>query len=162
MKKMLSGLLVLLLMCSFVSCTNGAAKEFTSNGMSITLTDAFRENTYEGYTVCYDSKDVAVFVVKEPFSIQEGLSDLSIDDYAEAVYEANASKSPSEISKENDLTSMEYNFLNEQENQTYRYYAAMFKGSDAFWLVQFACKQDEYDAKRQTFIDWAKTVKFDS
>ena len=162
MKKMVSGLLVLLLLCSLVSCTNGTAKDFTSNGMSITLTDAFRENTYEGYTVCYDSKDVAVFVLKESFSIQKGMNDWSIDDYAKLVYDANASKSPSNVSKEDGLVSMEYSFLNEQENQTYRYYATMFKGPDAFWLVQFACKQDAYDAKRQTFIDWAKTVKFDS
>ena len=160
MKKMISGLLVVLVLLSLVSCTGESAKKFTSNGMSIVLTDAFTECTLEGYTVCYDSKEAGVFVLKEPFSLRAGFSDLSIDDYAELVYDANASKSPSKISKEGGLTSMEYSFLNEEENQTYRYYTTVFKTSDAFWLIQFACKQEDYDAKRHTFIDWAKSIEF--
>ena len=162
MKKIISCLLAVLILFSFAACATGAEKEFTSNGMTLTLTDEFRETTYEGYTVCYESKDVAVFVLKESFSLQAGLGDMSIDDYAELVYKANASKSPSDISKEDGLISFEYSFLNEQENQTYSYYSAMYKGTDAFWLVQFACKEDLYEAKRPTFIEWAKTVTFDS
>jgi len=162
MKKILSCMLVVLLLLSFAACGSNSVKEFTSNGMTITLTDGFKKTNYEGYTVCYDSKDVAVFVLKESFSLQEGLSDMSVDDYAELVKSANASKKPSAISKKNGLTSMEYKFLNEEENQTYRYYSAMFKGPDAFWLVQFACKEELYDAKKDTFIEWAKTVEFAS
>lgn len=162
MKRIISALLVALLMFSFVSCMGNSAKTFTSNGMSITLTNAFKENTYEGYTVCYESKDVAVFVLKEAFSLQEGFDEMSLDDYAELVYAANASKSPSKISKEDGLTFIEYDFHNEEENQTYSYYTVMFKGTDAFWLVQFTSKKEDYDAKRQSFVDWAKTVEFDS
>lgn len=160
MKKILCCLLVVLFLFSLTACGGESAKEFTSNGMTVTLTDAFQETNYEGYTVCYESKDVAVFVLKESFSIQEGFGDLSLDDYAELVYAANASKNPSAVAKEDGLTVMEYSFLNQQENQTYSYYSAMFKGTDAFWLVQFACVEDKYEAKRDTFVEWAKTVEF--
>ena len=85
MKKIISCLLAVLILFSFAACATGAEKEFTSNGMTLTLTDEFRETTYEGYTVCYESKDVAVFVLKESFSLQAGLGDMSIDDYAELV-----------------------------------------------------------------------------
>ena len=162
MKRIISALLVALLMFSLVSCVGESAKTFTSNGMSITLTNAFKENTYEGYTVCYESKDAAVFVLKEAFSLQEDMSEMSLDDYAKLVYSANASKSPSEISKEDGLTFIEYDFHSEEENQTYSYFTTMFKGTDAFWIVQFISKKEAYDAKRQNFVDWAKTVEFPS
>lgn len=160
MKKILCCLLVVLFLFSLTACGTASPKEFTSNGMTVTLTDAFKEASYEGYTVCYESKDVAVFVLKESFSIQEGFGDLSVDDYAELVYTANASKNPNAVAKEDGLTVMEYSFLNEQENKTYSYYSAMFKGTDAFWLVQFACVEENYEAKRDTFVEWAKTVEF--
>lgn len=160
MKKILCCLLVVSFLFSLTACGGVSAKEFTSNGMTITLTSAFKEISVEGYTVCYDSKDVAVFVLKESFSVQEGFGDLSVDDYAKLVHTANASKNPSAVTKEGDLTVMEYDFLNQQENQTYSYYSAMFKGPDAFWLIQFACKEDLYEDKKDTFIEWAKTAKF--
>ena len=162
MKKIVSLLLAALLVFSLASCMGESPKEFTKDGMKITLTNQFTEATAEGYTVCYASDDVAVFVLKEPFTLQEGLADFSIDDYAALVYAANASKSPSEITKDGDLTVMEYSFLNEAENQTYSYYAAMFKSADAFWLVQFSCKQENYTTQKPLFVDWAKTVSFAS
>lgn len=163
MKKIVSFLLIALLLFSFVACNIPVtAKDFSSNGMTITLTSEFKEANIEGYTACYESKNVAVFVLKESFSLFEGAEDMSIDEYAELVRKANSSKSPSEISKSNDLVSFEYDFLNEQENQVYSYISFMYKGDDAFWLVQFACKEESYGTLIQSFIDWAKTVKFDS
>ena len=162
MKRIVCVLLIAVLALSLASCMEPSPKEFTSNGMSITLTDRFVENTYEGYTVCYDSSDAAVFALKEAFTLQAGLGELSLDEYAQLVYQANSSKSPETVAKEDGLTIMEYSFLNEAENQTYRYLATMFKAEDAFWLVQFACVEDDYEAKRPLFMEWAKSVTFAS
>lgn len=162
MKKIVSVLLVVLLLFSLASCMEPSPKEFTSNGMSITLTNKFVETNVQGYTVCYDSSNAAVFALKEAFTLQAGLSDLSLDEYAQLVYQANSSKSPNPIATENGLTIMEYSFLNTEENQTYCYLATMFKADDAFWLVQFACKENAYEAQRPQFIEWAKSVTFAS
>ena len=162
MKRILSCLLVVLFLFSLTACSKASPEEFTSVGMTITLTSDFELTEVEGYTACYDSKDVAVFVLKESFLLQEGFGDLSLDDYADLVYTANASKNPTAVAKEGDLTVMEYEFLNEQENKTYSYYTVMYKSSDAFWTVQFACKKKLYKAKKDTFIEWANTVEFAS
>ena len=162
MKKLLSLVLVLVLLVALVSCGKAQPKTFTSSGMSITLTSAFKENPQEGYTTCYDSAKVAVFVLKESFSIQPGVENLTLDEYAALVRQSNASKSPSEITTQDGIYSMEYTFLNESENQTYSYYCTMFKSSDAFWLVQFACKEGDYASYKETFLNWAKTITFDS
>ena len=162
MKKLVSLLLIFVLLASFVSCMGVSPKEFSCEGMTITLTDDFSEKSYEGYTTCYSSDDVAVFILKESFSLAPGVSELTLDQYAQAVYEANSSKSPDPIKKESGLTIMEHSFFNEEEEKTYGYCSVMFKGEDAFWLIQFACYEDDYDEKKPQFIDWAKSVTFDS
>ena len=162
MKKILSLALALVMLVTFASCGEANPKNFSAQGMTVTLTDAFKENTQAGYTVCYESSDVAVFILKESFSIQPGVENLTLDEYAELVRQSNASRSPSAITKQDGFHSMEYTFLNEQENQTYSYFCTMFKGTDAFWLVQFACKEGDYDSYKDTFLGWAKTVTFHS
>lgn len=158
MKKFVSLLLTALMLMSLASCMQAKPKDFSAQGMTITLTDAFKENTQPGYTVCYESSDVAVFVLKESFSLQPGADQLTLDEYAKLVRQSNASKSPSAVVEQDGFYSMEYTFLNEAENQKYAYFCTMFKGSDAFWLVQFACKEEAYDSQKDTFMTWAKTI----
>lgn len=162
MKKILAVLLAVITVLSCVACGGKVyeadAKEFSSNGMTITLTEAFKESSYEGYTVCYDSSEVAVFVLKESFSLQAGLSELSVKDYADLVYQANAAKSPEAVVQADGLTYMEYTFFNEAENVTYKYFSTMHKGTDAFWLVQFATEEGNYDSYKPYLIEWAKSV----
>lgn len=160
MKKLLSLLLVLVTLFSLVACGEPQPKDFTCQGMTITLTDAFKENTQGGYTVCYETATVAVFVLKEAFTLQAGLGDKTVEEYAAMVKQSNAARNPSDISTENGLVSMEYSFTNESTGDTYKYFSTMFKGSDAFWLVQFACKEASYDANKSDFIGWAKSVTF--
>ncbi|MBQ3490854.1 MAG: hypothetical protein IJA86_09715 [Clostridia bacterium] len=156
MKKFLSVFLVVITMALILtSCMSADPKDFTVDGMTVTLTTAFKETEMEGYTACYTSKDVLAVVLKEI-----GMDNLTLDDYAGLVRKANASKNPSEISKGDVYHSMEYDFLNQEENQTYSYYCAMFKNGDEFWLVQFACRKEDYTSHKETFINWANTVKF--
>ena len=162
MKKILSLVLTLVMLVTFASCGEANPKNFSAQGMTVTLTDAFKENTQAGYTVCYESSEVAVFILKESFSLQAGVENLTLDEYADLVRQSNASKSPTEIAKQDGFYTMEYNFLNESENQTYSYYCTMFKGTDAFWLVQFACKEGDYASYKETFLNWAKTITLHS
>jgi hypothetical protein len=101
-----------------------------------------------------------VIVLKESFSLQAGLDKMTLDEYAKLVRQANTSKSPSEITKHESFQSMEYTFLNEQEKQTYSYFTTMFKGPDAFWMIQFASKEEDYASHKDTFLEFANSVKF--
>ena len=100
MKKIASLFLCAFLLLTAAGCASHSnpfsaeEKLFSSDGMEITLTKAFRKTSVDGYTVCYDSSKVAVFALKEAFSLAEGLEEMTLDDYRELVLQANESKNP--------------------------------------------------------------------
>lgn len=135
-------------------------QEFSSNGMSITLTKGFKETSQQGYTVCFDSSRAAVFALKEEFTLAEGLGDLTLKEYCDLVFQSNADKSPEHGDDINGNPTMIYQFYNEDTKVEYHYLAVMYKASDAFWLVQFACDVEHAEEYEPYFIEAAKTVTF--
>ena len=162
MKKILAIVLTVCMLLSLVGCGKKAYKakaaEFSSDGITITLTKAFKEKIYEGYTVCYDSKDVAVFILKESYSLNENYKDMTVERYAYSVRNAISDKKPTQVTRKDGLVYMEYEFNNEGSGTVFKYFAAMYKGVDAFWLVQFACDTEAYSEYFPYFVQWAKTV----
>lgn len=133
-------------------------KTFSSDGMTITLTDEFREASIENYTVAYDSKNVAVFALKEEFSLADGFDEYSLEQYANFVTQANNLGS-AEIKTVEGLTHFEFSFTNPETNDVYRYFSYVYKSNDAFWLIQFATLNDYADEYAQQITEWAKSVE---
>ncbi len=130
-------------------------KTFTDSGMTITLTNEFERKQSEQFTVCYDSNKVAVFALKEPFSLVDGFKNYTLKEYGELVLRNNGSSS--KLKTVDELYMFEY----DDTKGKYTYFAFVYKADDAFWLVQFATLTelaDEYEAK---VIEWAKTVSFE-
>lgn len=125
---------------------------------AITLTEAFAEKSYLAYDVSYESADMVIFVLKEPFSGMNGLDSYTTLQYAGLVREANSVHSPTAVSTENELISFEYGYFDKEENITYTYFTTAFKGYDAFWTVQFACKAENYESLKPEMIKYAKSV----
>ncbi|MCI8589846.1 MAG: hypothetical protein HFE77_03950 [Clostridiales bacterium] len=152
----------MLLLCSFMLCACGAAKdkEFSKAGFTITLTDGFTEQDIVSQTAAYVSTKVSVTALKEELSILEDNdidADLSLSDYADLVIAANNLDSKTE--EKDGLLCFTYNKSVSGKNFTY--FATVFKGSDAFWLVQFACEDSQYDALKEDILKYAKSVKVD-
>lgn len=158
MKKSISVLMSLLLLFCLASCGEPAEEVFSKDGLTITLTDSFRETNYENYTACYESSNTAVFALKESFDLLEGLEDYTLDQYAELVKNANSSKMPSEITETEGLTAFEYSFYNTDQDATFKYFTVVYKGVDAFWTVQFCCDKEDYEILKSEFIKYAKSV----
>ena len=53
-----------------------------------------------------------------------------------------------------------YDFLNEEQNVTYRYLTVLYESDDGFWMVQFASQKSNFDAYEPSFIEAAKSVSF--
>jgi hypothetical protein len=117
------------------------------------------ETEIEGYTTCFDSSTVAVYVLKEDFSLMVGFEDYTLDQYADLVMQANSVRNPQRTDAEG-LTCMKYSYFNAEKNQEYTYLASLYKSDNAFWMVQFVCKSDDYAEHEAYFIDRAKTVAF--
>ena len=135
-------------------------KDFSSNGMTITLTDEFVKTDVENYIVAYDSKNVAVFALKEAFALADGFQNYTLEQYGNFVLKNN-NLSASELQNLDGLTEFEYEFTNPNTNDTYKYFSFVYKADDAFWLVQFATLTENVNEYRAQILEWAKTVSFE-
>ena len=133
-------------------------KTFTCDGMSITLTDEFSEIEAETFTVAYGSKEVAAFILSEPFALYDGSENYTAQEYMELFIEFNGISS-AEVKNSDGLTFCEYNRTLPSTGEVYTYFAYVYKAEDAFWLVQFATADKNADANREDIAEFAKSVE---
>ncbi len=161
MKRIIAIALLFAMVLTFAGCSvkDTKSKVFTCEELSVTLNEGYVETEMEGYDACFDSSTVAVFILKEEFSLMEGFEDYTLEQYADLVLQANSARSP-ERADTDGLTCMKYSFFNAEENETYTYLASLYKSDNAFWMVQFVCKAEDYAEHEAYFIERAKTVTF--
>ncbi len=165
MRKFTALLLAALCICTLlmVGCDSDPtamdSKIFTSEGMTITLTEGFELSEAEGYTVAYDSNSIAVIALREEFTLMPGAEDFTIEEYGELVIAANGLTDIS-LQTADGLTWFEYDYDNTDLNKTYHYYSYVFKAADSFWMVQFACYSENTDMYEDAIKSYAKTIMF--
>jgi len=175
MKKLLALITCLLLAFSMVACSEGEVtnkedtedakvetKDFTVDKLTITLpTDFAPFDGSEGYTEMLSNDKALVMFLKEDLHSVAGYENTTLDEYADLIFNVNKNFDPTEIKKEDGLICFEYEFLNEDENVTYKYLTVMYEqGGGIFWTVQFATTKADYDSLRPDLIEWAKSVNF--
>lgn len=141
-----------------------SAKTFSGDGMSITLTDNFYEDSAIGFTQCYSSNDAVVMIMKEKFSAYEGLEEFTLEEYAEALIgnmNTEIAESDFEIKTEGDLVYFEYVVEDPSDDSVYKYYSFVYKSDDAFWFVDFAVMEEDASKMKDDVFEWASSVKFD-
>ena len=131
----------------------GEAKLFQKEGFQITLTDAFEEEkSQRGFDAYYVANFCGVCVLKEDFSLKEGFAEESIDEYIKGVIKNNKHIGVEPQTKDG-LCFYEFS----KDGRCIISYS--YKGSNAFWIVQFICNQKDKDTLTDTFFLWAKSVK---
>ena len=151
------------LVSSLIAGWTPAEKVFSVDGMSITLTEAFKEIEVEDLTAAYDSRNVGVLVTEDPFTWTDGLeeyswAEYSLEEYADLVIEFSEIQAV-KTKTEDGLFRFEYDYTAPDE-ETYRYFAYIYKADDAFWLVEFAVLKAEADRYLPDIAAWAKSVTF--
>lgn len=139
---------------------NSEPKDFSINGMTVTLDDSFNEIDMDGYTACYESSDVAVFALEEKFALAEGFEDYTLEQYGEMLLKNNGFDSSIKLQNKEGLTYFEYEFTNTETDEKYYYFSAIYKESDAFWMIQFTTLAENSENHIESFIESAKSVKF--
>lgn len=138
------------------------SRTFTAEGMSITLTNEFRETNIgkeKGFLACYDSENVAVFVFREVFLLFPGLEDYTEEEYADLFITANHPENAS-ITESGGRYAVVYENGDPDTGEKYRYKAYIYKTDEAFWVVQFAADNEYFLANEKLIDGWAKSVKF--
>ena len=165
MRRILSFALVLLFCFAASGCTLlglekhtntvpdslGEEKVFTCEGLTITLTDQFQEQKSQmGFDGYYASAFSGVMVKAEPFSLEEGLENETLAEYIGNVIENNGEDAAPE--EKEGLVFYRYN---NGGNAGWNY---AFKGTDAFYLVQFICREDHASELEDFFFNAAKSI----
>ena len=137
-------------------------KTFTAGDMTITLTDDFDQTVWEGYDVVWESWDVAVVALQEPFDtlteVMEDPASATARDYAEALMESNGETG--NIETRDGLTRYVYEWTDEDSGTTYRYYTYVYKSADSFWMVQFFIDAEDAAEYQNLIHQWAQSVTF--
>ncbi len=157
---LLVGFVLLLSGCAEeVAVQETVETEFTAAGLTITLTDAFAEKDHMGFTAIYLSEDLACMTLKEPFTHFENTdysAESTLAEYASLVWLANELPGTLGLQETDGLTWFTYDI--DVSGTTNRYRTYVFKGSDAFWLVQFYTTADRYEGLSETIHAYAKTI----
>lgn len=156
--------LLLLISCLMCGCFSdimiipdansiGQAKKFEKDGFTITLTDKFtEEQSQRGFDAYFVANFCGVVVLKEEFTLEEGLADISLETYIKNVIANNGHTGIAPQNKDG-LWFYE-NTSGSSYIQSYCY-----KGSDAFLIVQFICNSSDAKTLEDTFYLWAQSVE---
>lgn len=128
--------------------------------MQITLTQDFTEFDAKGYERAYDSEHVALMVLQEEFTLMEGLADYTIIEYGELVLGNNPNTAHNGLQTKEGVLYFEYETVNQQDGENYHYIVTMYKGPDAFWMIQYIVNANEVSRYRDDIFKWASSVQF--
>ncbi|MBO5332882.1 MAG: hypothetical protein J6B37_02075 [Clostridia bacterium] len=144
---------------SFVN-NDGDAKQFRCEEMQITLTDEFMKVPVADFDACFANEDIVVLVIRDDFSVMDGLENYTLQEYGELSLEVNELADVSEVKQNNGIMYYDYEAENTEENNTYYYYATIFKSEDAFWTIQFAVLTEEVEQYMPQIIEYSETITF--
>lgn len=137
-----------------------AMEDFQVQELQITLAENFEQLEVEGYTACYASSDMAVFLLREDFGLKKGFGDLSVEEYGAMVLANNQVTASAQLRKDGDLTVFDYEYINPDTGNAYYYYTVLAKGPDAFWMVQFSAPAKNAQEHISLFRQWASSIRF--
>lgn len=156
-RRWICGLALLLTLLALSGCAmgTGAPKEFGADGFTVTLEDRFREDELEPFSAYYKRRDMSLFALKEDFDNFEQGDAMTVAEYAALVMDNN--EVDGEPAEQDGLCYFTY--FKEAARKDFAYYAFAFKGSDAYWLIQFAVPfSDREDLEGEVF-SFAATIE---
>jgi len=130
---------------------------FQCQELQIMLPEAFAETAVPGYTGCYSDGETAVFLMREAFAAEEGFGELSVEEYGNRIL-ANNYMDGVTLETRDGLTVFAKVIADEATGIDYYYYCGLFKGQDAFWMVQITTDADGASENISQFRQWLKTV----
>ncbi len=157
MKKGIFVLFLAIFSLFIVGCTK-REKMFDKGDFKIVLTEDYKEDIYKDINYYFMSNNSSVAVLKEDFELLKKVnltSESTLEDYAKAVLRAN-NKEAIIIAEEN----FSYFTYNKTINTVkFFYLAAVKKGNDGFWLINFMCLDEDKDKLKDEFLKYARTIE---
>lgn len=151
----------LTLTLTLVSCGAFGEKTYTTGRLSITLKGFFTEQSdlVESYDLILISPDTGVMILQETYDEfeQAGMdTNMTVLEYAELIMSAN--QFPGEPVQEDGMTYFTY--TKSTDGTDFTYMSFCYRDIDAYWLVQLYCTSEDFETKKPTLMEWARSVSF--
>lgn len=154
----LLGTIISILTASLSGCT-AKPQNFTTGGLTITLTEDFTIGSAANFNVYISSDEVQFSAVEEKADVLEyaGYEITSLNDYCMEILDLNKASKDSLIQR-NDY----YYFTNSKTTSgaSFTYVHCMFKGNSSYWVCEFVCKTKDYKRLKDKILGWADTIVF--
>lgn len=142
---------------------SGKSKETTYEalGFSFKSNNYLYETKVQNFGIAFEGlfHDIAVLGNKDSKSNLEslGYEDLTLESYAMLSHESNG-KNPTELLKSENGKYYFYTYVAGDTKDEFFYLCTIYESDDYFYLVNFACKKNEQEEYKDTFIKWADSV----
>ena len=155
MKKVIASLLIVTSLFLLTGCESD--KEYTIDDLTITLPSSFTKQDMTGFLAYLENDEAGITIAEETFTDLEviGLnSESTLEDYAAAVMASNDTEY--ELNNAEDYIYFYYDST--VDGTDYHYMAALFKGNDEFYLINFFCFKSDSEKYDSIFKNWADTI----
>lgn len=125
--------------------------------LQITLPETFVGSAAEGYSGCYSDGETAVFLMREAFAAEEGFGELTVEEYGARVL-ANNRLEHAKLETRDGLTVFSQVIADEATGTEYYYYCGLYKGQDAFWMVQITTLAEGASENIAQYRQWLAGV----
>lgn len=162
MKKIVCLMLSLVFLCFSLCACTVKPKDFSWQGLRITLTEAFEEKeiteksaTYTSYRdlyaveITYESLEDLILMEYDPLMTPEDYAEMSITD----------NELEAEVQVKDGV--VYYNYTDMADRREFTNMVTVHRCGDGFWLVRFAALTEDYEKAEGDFISFAKTVTDD-
>lgn len=158
MKRVLCVALCLMLVAALFTGCIPDSREFTCQDLTmdvpLLMKDVSSNSEFSKFTFTLDGNKVAIFGQREAFDGVD-VSGVTEMDYAKAVIDSNNHDSMA-ITRSNEQY-VYYTYEATVDGELYKYVAGCYKGSEAFWLVQFGGPAVNFEL--ETYLGYLDTVK---
>lgn len=150
---------LLFMVGSLTSCFRAKPQEFSSHGMTVTLTSDFRVATGENVQFFLQTNKIG-FAGNQEFKDQLGLRDHELERYTKAVLTASNYQDAQIQNYDDGENNFMYAYYTASPNMfTYKYMLVTKEGQNAYYCLNFWTLEKDFDKYQDQIFEWAKTIK---
>ncbi len=132
-------------------------KSFISDSFEIVLNTNFSDS-YEDGVYYFGSKDCLVCVYEYGFADHVTLEGKNASEFLEVLKESGRFATEAKLVSESGLEFVE-DQAESNSGEIRSYMTVLVKGDESYLIFEFGCKNEDYSKLRESFIEWASTIK---
>lgn len=163
--RLVSAALALIFLLTFSGCgfLAGDPIEYSNGtGLTVEMPKGMEPFSAEGFAMAYAADDIMMSAVKESFDdyaeLELDLAAMSLEEYARLTREINGLEQDFSVDGAGNLF---VTYSANIDGRDYFYYSTLRKGTDAFWVVTFACPEKNSDKYCEAFEGWSASIEVD-